>query len=67
MALLPKIRTNSMRSMMPVVRGASHSPGIAGVVASGGLECSLCHLACDAIGDAAGRAACHIACEQLVC
>jgi ferredoxin-like protein FixX len=67
MSLLPTVRTNSIRNLGPVSRASSHSSGSSRVTASGGLECSLCHLACEAIGDPVGKQACHIACDQLVC
>jgi len=52
----------------PVARQASNTRMTAtGVVASGGIECQLCHAACNAIGDPIGKAACHIACDQLAC
>jgi hypothetical protein len=51
------------RDMMPVMRGMSSTPGARGVAASDQLGCSLCHVACEAIHDAALRQACHLACN----
>lgn len=34
---------------------------------SGGIQCDLCHLACNQISDYNARAACHIACNISVC
>jgi hypothetical protein len=44
----------------PVARQTSQSRlGQTGVTASGGFECSLCHLACDAISNPLAKQACQ--------
>lgn len=51
----------------PVARQTNRARlGMAGVNASG-IECQLCHLACEAIGNPLAKQACHIACDQAVC
>ena len=52
----------------PVARQTNRSrQGGTGLTATGGIECSLCHLACDAISNPLARQACHIACDEAVC
>jgi len=36
-------------------------------VKASGIECQLCHIACEAIGNPLAKQACHIACDQAVC
>jgi hypothetical protein len=51
----------------PVARQANKARlSMTGVNASG-IECQLCHLAWEAIGDPIGKQACHIACDKLAC
>jgi hypothetical protein len=52
----------------PVARNVSRGKIRIGEMGpSGGVECSLCHLACSQIPDPLGQQLCHIACEQAVC
>jgi hypothetical protein len=60
-----KFRIGLAEEMRAVARTASSSPAQRGVSASGGgIECQLCHIACDQFG---GGPLCHLACDQTVC
>jgi hypothetical protein len=51
----------------PIARQATKARlSMTGVKASG-IECQLCHIACEAIGNPLAKQACHIACDQAVC
>lgn len=51
----------------PVARQPSHNRLGQGGLSASGIECSLCHLACEAISNPLAKQACHIACDQAVC
>ena len=51
----------------PVARQSSHANLASAGVTASGIECQLCHLACDAIGNPLAKQACHIACDQTIC
>lgn len=67
MNLMKTVTLTSARDAVPVLRSALSASQAGRVTASGALECSLCHLACNQIPDPLGQQACHIACQAAVC
>jgi hypothetical protein len=51
----------------PVARQMSQSRLRQTGLTASGIECSLCHLACEAISNPLAKQACHIACDQTIC
>ncbi|MEP9386555.1 hypothetical protein [Mesorhizobium sp. KR9-304] len=59
---------NFPNQAVPVARQSNKSRSASGgLTPSAGIECQLCHLACEAIGNPLAKQACHIACDQAVC
>jgi hypothetical protein len=50
----------------PISRSVTAAPLRRAVLPSG-IACTLCHAACDRIGDSTLRAACNLACDNTVC
>jgi hypothetical protein len=62
-----KASLSSSADMIPVVRNRNYQSSDTSIHASHEPECSLCHLACDQIGDGWQQQLCHIACNSTVC
>lgn len=62
-----KVTIDSVTDRKPVARYRSSAAVVGGTVVASGIECDLCHIACEQLGDPAAKAACHLACNYTVC